>query len=348
MACVKGINLSKDNSKGECGNKGGKCDLVYEYGINTCTVSNQTTYLELIGCGNKAFLSFGGNELTIGLGNLRIYSKPIHNIIDGSDDNTSNNIVAEAILHYTDINKKDVLICIPIKKDDTSGDDFWSFLNTVSPQGTKTPAAINTSNFTLNNLVTNCPFFQYSGIFPYDISGVVGGACKSTANIIVLDPTDGNIATISTKHWNTLNTLITPWTTTSTTISAPSDLFYNSHGAKKPGDDPNESKVRILSKCVETSNVAPPDSKKKTIKAYLWIVPTAMLLLLVVMALIYWIYTVTKGNVFSTGTAVGGVVSGASSSVASSISSNKGITVLSIGLLICIVFIVILSVRSYE
>ena len=172
---------------------------------------------------------------------------------------------------------------------------------------------------------------------------MVGGACKSTANIIVLDPTDGNIATISTKHWNTLNTLITPWTTTSTTISAPSDLFYNSHGAKKPGDDPNESKVRILSKCVETSNVAPPDSKKKTIKAYLWIVPTAMLLLLVVMALIYWIYLATRGLQTPN---VGNTVSNAAGAIRDASRNNKGITVLSIGLLICIVFIVILSVMN--
>jgi len=344
MACVKKIKINKDNSKGECGNKGGKCDLVYDYGINACTVSNQTTYLELIGCGKNAFISFGGNELKIGLGNLRIYSPAIHNIIDGSDDNTSNNIVAEAILHYTDINNNDLLICIPIKKDDTSGDDFWSFLNTVSPQGTKTPAAINTSNFTLNNLVTNCPFFQYSGKFPFDITGVKNSCKTDIINIIVLDPTDGNIATISTKYFNMLNTLITTWTTTSTTVFAPTDLFYNSHGSEKPGDNPIESKVRILSKCVETSNVEPTDSKKKKIQAFLWLVPAIMLGVLVLIAVIYGIYLATRGLQTPN---VGNTVSNAAGAIRDASRNNKGITVLSIGLLICIVFIIILSVRSF-
>ena len=346
MACVKEIKINKDNSKGECGNKGGKCDLVYEYGINTCTVSNQTTYLELIGCGNNAFVSFGGNELKIGLGNLRIYSPAIHNIIDGSDDNTSNNIVAEAILHYTDINNKDLLICIPIKKDDTSAiDDFWSFLNTVSPQGTKTPATINTSNFTLNNLVTNCPFFQYSGKFPFDITGVTD-ACKTDINnIIVLDPTDGNIATISTKHWNTLNTLITPWTTTSTTISAPTDLFYNSHGSEKPGDNPIESKVRILSQCVETSNVA-PDSKKKPIKDFLWKIPAFGLGILILIGIIAKIYLVaTESGVRAPN--VGNAVSNAAGAVGTAARQHYGILILGILLTLVIINIIILNVTNY-
>lgn len=343
MACVKEIKINKDNSKGECGNKGGKCDLVYDYGINNCTVSNQTTYLELIGCGKNAFISFGGNELKIGLGNLRIYSPAIHNIIDGSDDNTSNNIVAEAILHYTDINNKDLLICIPIKKDDTSGGDFWSFLNTVSPQGTKTPAAINTSNFTLNNLVTNCPFFQYSGKFPFDITGVKNACKTDIINIIVLDPTDGNIATISTKYFNMLNTLITTWTTTSTTVFAPTDLFYNSHGSEKPGDNPIESKVRILSKCVETSNVE-PDSKKKKIQAFLWLVPAIMLGVLVLIAVIYGIYLATRGLQAPN---VGNAVSNAAGAVGTAARQHYGILILGILLTGVIINIIILNITNY-
>jgi len=291
MACVKEIKLNKDNIKGECGNKGGKCDLVYDYSVNTCTVSNHTTYLELIGCGNSGVISFGSNKLRIGLGNLRIYSPAIHNVIDDGLDNGSNNIVAEAILHYTDVNNKNVLICIPIKKDDTGNDGFWNFLNTVKPQGSKTATTINTTNFTLNNLVTNCQFFQYSGKSPFNINT---DSCNKDVDIIVLDPTDGNIATISTKYLNMLNTLITTWTTKSTTISVPTDLFYNSQGAKKPGDNIGKSNVRILSKCIETSNVSPPDSKKQKIKAYLWIVPLVFLCILIIICIIYCISKYTS------------------------------------------------------
>ena len=165
MACANKINLNKSNSD-ICGDKGGKCELIYDYAIDKCTVSNKTKYLELKNCaGKSSFVSFGGGELSISKGNVRIYTPAIHNIIDGSKDNNSNSIVAEAIIHYKKTDGSNLLICIPIRKDDTVGvNDFWEFLDTVKPKGTETPVDINTKNFTLNKLVKNCPFYLNSDV----------------------------------------------------------------------------------------------------------------------------------------------------------------------------------------
>jgi len=284
MACLNGIILDEKNSK-ICGNDGGKCDLIYEYGINTCQVSNKTTYLELLDCvGKNSIITFGGpnNFLNLSKGNVRIYNKPFHKIIG------SNSVIGEVVIHYKyKSNNKNLLLCIPIKHDDTSNmNDFWSFLNHTKPQGTKTAVNINTKNFTLNKLVTNCPFFKYSGNPLFSIADLV---CNSKVDIIVLDPRDGNIASINTKYMNLLNTLIKPWTTKSKDPEmGPSDLFYNSHGSEKPGDNPVPSKVRILSNCVETTNVLPPKaSKKEKIQKFLWITPIVILGLVLLSLIVY-------------------------------------------------------------
>ena len=325
MACSKGLNLNKNNTE-VCGGKGGKCDFLYSYSIDKCTVSNFSTHLELTGCGGKnSIVVYGGGALSIGSGNMRVFTPAIHNVTG------SKNIVAEVVIHYIKPDKGNLFVCIPIKEDDTSSmNDFWGFLDTIKPKGDSTKTDINQPGFTLNKIVTNCPFFRYTGNDPIKLNS----KCGDGSEVLVWDSTDGNIATISSSYKTKLYSLINQRKLNYP--DSPDSLLYNEHGATKPGDDPESgSKVQILSSCTQVTRPSASDNKpsgSEDMSNWIWIAPLILLGVFFVITLFGLLYRwVGVAWVGQAGTAVVG---------------NPGTSILVTMLVAIVICIIILFIRQ--
>ena len=324
MACTKGLNLNKNNTE-VCGGKGGKCDFLYSYSIDKCTVSNKSTYLELTGCGGKnSIVVYGGGALSIGSGNMRVFTPAIHNITG------SKNIVAEIVIHYIKPDKGNLFVCIPVKQDDTSSlNDFWDFLDTVKPKGDSTKVDINVPGFTLNKVVTNCPFFRYTGKNPIKLDG----KCGDGGEVLVWDSNDGNISTISSSYKTKLYSLINQQDLNYS--NSPEALLYNKHGASKPGDDPESgSKVQILSSCTQVTRPEPTEnrSKQKDMANWIWIAPLILLGVFIAITIISFLYRWFNVAWLT--------------QAGSAVNQNRGITVLTTLLVLIVVCIIILFIRQ--
>lgn len=329
MACTKGLNLNKNNTE-VCGGKGGKCDFLYTYSIDKCTVSNKSTHLELTGCGGKnSIVVYGGGSLSIGSGNMRVFTPAIHNVTG------SKNIVAEIVIHYIKPDKGNLFVCIPVKQDDTSSlNDFWNFLDTVKPKGDSTRVDINIPGFTLNKVVTNCPFFRYTGKNPIKLDGKCDklGPLNDAGEVLVWDSNDGNISTISSSYKTKLYGLINKQAFNYP--NSPDALLYNKYGASKPGDNPESGKVQILSSCTQVTRPNPSDNKtKKTDMAnWIWIAPLILLGVFTLITLFSFLY---RWFDVAWLRQAGGTVN-----------DNRGITVLVTLLVLIVTCIIILFIRQ--
>lgn len=331
MVCSKGVNLNKENSD-VCGDKGGKCEFLYSYSIDKCLVSNKANYLELTNVsGRNSMVQYAGGNLTLGSGNVRIYSPAIHNVVG------SRSVIGEVVMHYVKNDGGDLFVCIPIKQDDTSRlNNFWSFLDTVKDKSDSSKSDIKTNDFTLNKIVTSCPFFRYKGKNPIKLKN----KCSDNGEVLVWDSTNSNIATISSNYKNKLYSLINQQKFDySESISG---LLYNKHGAMKPGEGPDSgSTVEILSNCTKVD--IPKAAEKKTKEAmqnWIWITPLILLGVFAFIAICFFFYN--SWNSAWLAQRVGSAARGTGIQVG----ENKGIAVLSTLLVGIIVCIVILFVRQ--
>lgn len=324
MVCSKGVNLNKENSD-VCGDKGGKCDFLYSYSIDKCMVSNKANYLELSNIsGKSSMIQYAGGSLTLGSGNVRIYTPAIHNVVG------SRGVIGEVVIHYVKSDGGDLFVCIPIKEDDASRlNNFWSFLNTVKDKSDSSKSDIKTNGFTLNNIVTNCRFFRYTGKNPIKLKN----KCSNNGEVLVWDSTDSNITTISSSYKNKLYSLINQQKFDySESIRG---LLYNKHGAMKPGDDPTASSVEILSNCTQVNIPKPVVKKtKEAAQNWIWITPLILLGVFAFIAVCFFFYNSWNSAWLAQR------VGSAARSGGTAVGENKGIAVLStllVGIIVCIV-----------
>ncbi len=331
MACSLGVNII-NNGLTECGDE--KCKFEYNYtGNSKCTVRNKNNYLEIKGCTN-GYASFGGNELQVQ--DVRLYSPSLHRFNGSKTD-------AECIIQYSSFGGNNILVCMPVKKDDaaSSSKKFFEFLNNAPQKGDVTD--INMVGFTIGNILNTIPYYYYSGSFPYK----TGNECSSRRNvkIIVFDPEKAGAANITESQLTKLRQLID--STESNSLSEPTGevmLLYNSGGATKPGEDTGKKFVTVAD--CQSINVPgkkrPSSTKRKPMDKAMWIVPLVLLGIFFLVVLIYMMY---KGFTGASGRAARAGMSDAARAAARALDRNRAIGVLGV-LFIIVIVLLILSLTN--
>ena len=129
---------------------------------------------------------------------VRIYQPSFHLFAGKQAD-------AEIVIMHNNSKGDTLLVCVPIIERDGKGKSN-SFFSQIIPHAKpniedKTGVNVNVSNWSLNNIVPNAPFYFYIDAWPYQ-------PCNGKANIIVFELR--HAATINSDDLKKLQLLITP------------------------------------------------------------------------------------------------------------------------------------------
>ena len=142
-----------------------KCNFEYNYGLSRCSVTNQTTYLD-IQCfdGNNTIKSdmISGSLLVTG---VRLYA-PSLNTYDGF------NADAELIITHSG-GGRTLYVCIPVVSSEKAGASakwFSQFIQFApTKKGSGATVGVNVNNFTLNDVIPQAAFTIYeNGTFSWN------------------------------------------------------------------------------------------------------------------------------------------------------------------------------------
>lgn len=131
------------------------CQYSFNYGISSLNVTNKGDYLELSYDGNND-VTYNGDKYDIN--DIRIYKKSLNKYNGSYAD-------AELIIHHINNNGKNLLVCIPIKSNDSKSDSEQMFANIIkhAPTNKNEKSSINMSNYTMNNFVPKASYYVYNG-----------------------------------------------------------------------------------------------------------------------------------------------------------------------------------------
>ena len=168
------------------------CDLQYNYGNASCTVTNKSTYLDIVCYDGTNTVDFGITGVVQPVG-VRLY-KPSLNSYDGFKAD------AELIITHTG-GGRNLYICIPVNSSEASGPSAKWFAQVIPfyPTSKNAGKNINVENFTLNDVIPQGGFFIYEG-------GTFDWGCSANDVMIVFNK--NKAITMKSKNYKTLVNLI--------------------------------------------------------------------------------------------------------------------------------------------
>jgi carbonic anhydrase len=223
MACSKStapVNISSNNSQGDCFLK---CNYKYNYGITACYITNNDDHLSLkyLNPGRSEPVTFNNDKYDVN--EVRIY-QPSLNTYNG------NKVTGEMIiLHNSSNTGKKFIVSIPILSGNVSSKGSTQLNSIVSEASTSIPnngEAINLSlnKFTLDNFVSQSPFYSYTATLPYD-------SCDGTYEYVAYNTDNG--LHIEPNNAKKLQKIITE----NHIAVKDTKIFYNSTGPNSTGSD---------------------------------------------------------------------------------------------------------------
>lgn len=225
------------------------CSFKYYYNpTSSAVVTNTGEYLD-INVDGKNTVSFKNENLTIK--EIKI-CQPSYHLFNGKQAD------AEIIIVHSGIISGIVNVCIPITKQNGSGDSN-SFFKKIIPYvvgENNEKQQINVSNWSLNNVFpAQAPYYYYiSNTLPFN------NCIAGTAHFIVFDT--ANSATIDDSVLKTLKTLLKPITFSSkqiktSTLSSSNQplLMYNKQGVKSLNNNDSGDDYYILENCQAVSGL---------------------------------------------------------------------------------------------
>ena len=299
------------------------CELKCDYEFNYPTSS--TLWLK----NNSDYISFKTeitsdmpvlyNEGKYQVHEIRIFVKSLH---------TYNGQYADAemfIHHINESGGNDLLVCIPIVKQDFSNGEsseiFRNIFNELAKRANSknSETVININTFSLNKLIPMKPFYSYKGTLPYK-------PCNGNFDIIVFSKSNGGFITMTDNIYSKLSAIITPNIYTVKKIDN-TYVYYNELGpsalSKSTSDDifidcqptgaDGESLVPV-NKTIESALA--PDISKLLQNKYL-----KMLIPVLIIILILKIGGIILGSISR-----GGSASSSSASASASASSSSAVT----------------------
>lgn len=218
MSCTKAtapIDINLANIKGKCILK---CSYRFQYNNSSCVATNRGDYIS-IAYDKSSSPSVSYNALGYDVKEIRLYTPSLHSYNNRKTD-------AELIIvHYSKTGSNPLLVCIPIKSNNTSSVSAGFFTTLVETVGSSAPSegestTVDVPKFNLTDLVPKKPFFSYTATEPYQ-------PCSShSVEYIVYAPLQASLD-ITPDTLTSLETIIKP---NGYDIKKGPNLFYNEKG----------------------------------------------------------------------------------------------------------------------
>ena len=213
------IDISMSNIKGKCELK---CSYSFRYNSSSCTATNRGDYIS-ISYDKSSSLPVLYNATDYDVQEIRLYTPSLHSY---NGTKTDGELI---IIHTSNIGAKPLLVCIPIKSNNSSSFSASFFATLVDTVASNAPSSgetttVNIPKFNLDLLVPKKPFFSYSGTEPYQ-------PCSENVDYIVFAPLEVSLDMMP----ETLLKLKSIIMNNSYEVKTGSNLFYNEKGPEKDG-----------------------------------------------------------------------------------------------------------------
>lgn len=204
----------------------GKCDLKCSYSFNynnsSCVATNRGDYISL-SYDKSSSPPVLYNTTGYDVQEIRLYTPSLHSYAGSKTDGEL------IIVHTSNTGANPLLVCIPIRSNNTSSISSMFFKTVVDTVSNSAPAdgestTINIPKYNLTGLVPRKPFFSYSATEPYQ-------PCSSSVEYIVYVPLNASLDMMS----DTLTKLQTIISSNSYDIKTGPALFYNEKGPRHGG-----------------------------------------------------------------------------------------------------------------
>jgi len=213
------INISISKIVGKCDLK---CSYSFHYSNSSCIATNRGNYIS-ISYDKTSFPPVFYNATGFDVKEIRLYTPSLHSY---NDSKTDGELV---IVHTSNTGAKPLLVCIPIKSNNTSSVSalfFKTLIDTVASSAPSNEEAttVNIPKFNLDFLVPKKPFFSYSATEPYQ-------PCTENVDYVVFGPLQGSLDMMP----ETLTKLQSIILSNPYDIKTGPNLFYNDKGPSQRG-----------------------------------------------------------------------------------------------------------------
>lgn len=224
MSCLNAtgpIDISMSKIKGKCILK---CSYSFHYNSSSCVATNRGEYISIsYDRSSSAPVLYNGTGYDVQ--EIRLYVPSLHSY---NSSKTNGELI---IIHNSVTGEIPLLVCIPIKSNNTSSDSSLFFKKLIDTVASSAPSndettTVNVPNFNLDLLVPKKPFFTYSATEPFQ-------PCSEDVNYIVFSPLQASLD-IMPESLNKLETIIK---NNSYDVKTGPNLFYNEKGPSMGNGD---------------------------------------------------------------------------------------------------------------
>ena len=215
------IDISLSKITGKCDYK---CSFSFQYNNSSCIATNRGDYLTLSydkSSSPPVLYNTAGYDVQ----EVRIYTPSLHSY------NNSKNDGELIIVHTSNTGANPLLVCIPIKSNNTSSNSALFFKTVIDTVANSAPAdgestTVNIPKYNLTRIVPRKPFFSYSATEPYQ-------PCSASVEYIVYAPLNASLDIMP----DTLTKLQSIIKSNPYDIKTGPSLFFNEKGPSQGGAD---------------------------------------------------------------------------------------------------------------
>jgi carbonic anhydrase len=238
MSCTTAtapIDINPSKIKGKCHYK---CSYYFRYSNSSCVATNRGDYIS-IAYDKSSSPPVMYNSLGYDVQEIRLYTPSLHSY---------NNVKTDAeliVVHGSKTGSSPLLVCIPIKSNNTSSNSANFFKTLVDTVASSAPSegestTVDAPKFNLNGMVPKKPYFSYTATEPYQ-------PCSTyLVDYIVYAPLQASLDIIP----DTLKSLQNIIKTNGYDIKKGPSLFYNEKG---PTDEAGDGEIYIDCQPVDAS-----------------------------------------------------------------------------------------------
>ena len=208
------IDISMSKITGKCDLK---CSYSFHYNNSSCVATNRGDYIS-ISYDKSSAPPVSYNATGYDVQEIRLYIPSLHSYNGSKTDGEM------IIVHSSNTGSVPLLVCIPIKSNNTSSISALFFKTLIDTVANNAPAegeatTVNIPKFNISEFVPRKPFFSYSATEPYQ-------PCSSSVDYIVFSPLQGSLDIMP----ETLTKLQSIITSNPYDIKTGPNLFYNEKG----------------------------------------------------------------------------------------------------------------------